>query len=132
MDREDAVRAAFAAVTSGDVDAMVALCTEDVEFGRPVSGAGDDDIFRGHDGVRRWMERVKDDWDELHVDLLDLRPAGRHMLVHARFRAQGRESGAEAPQIFWMASFFRGDRFCRWSYHATEAEAEAALSAQHR
>jgi ketosteroid isomerase-like protein len=91
---------AFAAINSGDLDAFLALTTEDVEFTSMVAEA-EGTTFHGHDGVRAWG------------------------VTH--FRMAGTLSGVPVAQTMWQAVRLRDGRASWWRSFRTEREAlEAA------
>jgi hypothetical protein len=51
--REKIARQFIDAFNRRDVEGLVVLCDPDVEF-RPTSLVADHEVYRGHDGLRRW------------------------------------------------------------------------------
>jgi ketosteroid isomerase-like protein len=116
--------AAFAAINAGDLDAFVALTTEDVEFTSLVAEA-EGTTFRGHDGVRAWWETVRGAFVEVHWEVLDVHGAGDKGVTH--FRMAGTLSGVPVEQAMWQAVRLRDGRASWWCSFRTEREAlEAA------
>jgi ketosteroid isomerase-like protein len=62
----ETIRLAFAAFERRDADGLLALCAPDVVF-EPVTArlAGGGEAYRGHDGLRRYLEDVGRVWQEL-------------------------------------------------------------------
>ena len=60
------VRGAFAAFETRDADALVALCSPEVVF-EPVTAriAAGGEPYRGHEGMRRYLDDVARVWQEL-------------------------------------------------------------------
>ncbi len=75
MSREDPAdlrslyEAAFRAINAGDLDAFLALVSEDVEFTSMVAEA-EGTTFRGHSGMRTWWETIRGAFDDVHWELL--------------------------------------------------------------
>ena len=67
MSREnvEVMEAVYAAITSDDLDAFLALAHPKIEF-RSLIAEAEGGSFRGHDGVREWWETV--------IRSLNLRP----------------------------------------------------------
>ena len=65
-DNVEIVRRAFAAFEARDAGALVALCAPDVVF-EPVTAriAAGGEPYRGHEGMRRYLEDVARVWQEL-------------------------------------------------------------------
>lgn len=103
MDNVELVKKSFKAISAWDIDALLRLYDPDVELlpltGTRVESGG----YRGHDGVRVYMEEAQDLWDVLeplgrsHEDL------GDRVLVAGHCRVRGRSSGAESdPETSWV------------------------------
>ena len=78
------------AITSGDVEAAVAVCHPQIEFDSVLGISGR--LYTGHGGIRRYLEDVASAWDEwrVEVDRITEGPDGRVLIVmtmHARGRA---------------------------------------------
>lgn len=88
----EVIKEAWRATNRGDVDALLATLTEDVDF-RPPSHMMDGTVFRGHAGVRAWMERIEETWSELEGRPDVVASVGEQVVVAIDARAVGRESG---------------------------------------
>jgi ketosteroid isomerase-like protein len=116
--------AAFAAINSGDLDAFLALTTEDVEFTSMVAEA-EGTTFRGHDGVRAWWETVRGAFADVRWEILEVRGEGEWGVTH--FHMAGTLSGVPVAQTMWQAVRLRDGRASWWRSFRTEREAlEAA------
>jgi ketosteroid isomerase-like protein len=67
--------------------------------------------YRGHDGVREWMEEMRRDWTIFEVRperYLDV--AGDRVLAIGSWRAQGRGGGVplDFPQASWLTQWRKG------------------------
>jgi ketosteroid isomerase-like protein len=62
----DVVRLAFAAFEHRDVETLLSICSADVVF-EPVTAqiAAAGEAYRGHEGMRRYLEDVASIWQEL-------------------------------------------------------------------
>ena len=69
---------------------------------------GEAAVYRGHDGVRRFVREVEEAVDA-RLEYLEARDAGERIVVIGRIRARGKTSGAatESP-IAWLAEFENG------------------------
>jgi ketosteroid isomerase-like protein len=111
--------AAFGAINSGDLDAFVALSTEDVEFTSLVAES-EGATFRGHDGVRVWWETIRGAFAEVHWELLEIRGSGDHAIT--RFRMAGTLGTVPVEQTMWQAVTMRAGKLSWWASFRTEAE----------
>ena len=96
----DVVRAAFHRANAGDPDGLAALCHEAVEFHDvpEIPGSG---IYRGRDGIRDWLQTVREVSDDLQLQIWDLAERQDAVLVETSAEMSGRASGAEVDWRFW-------------------------------
>jgi ketosteroid isomerase-like protein len=57
LDKEALVRGALAAFARRDFDALLELCTDDVELRSAIIGGADGSAYRGHAEMRSWRTR---------------------------------------------------------------------------
>jgi ketosteroid isomerase-like protein len=116
--------AAYAALNGTDVEAFVALAAEDVEFTSLVAEA-EGTTFRGPDGVRAWWAAVRDSFETVTWELLDVRGSGDRAVTHIRIA--GVMSGVAVEQTMWQAARVRDGRLSWWGTFRTEDEALEAV-----
>jgi ketosteroid isomerase-like protein len=93
MTYEDTIRAAYEAWSRRDLDAILELVHPAAEV-RPVLGANfETDVYRGHDGIRRWMEELHGEWETFEVRVTALVQRGDRVLCPFQIHARGRASG---------------------------------------
>lgn len=78
----------------GDFEAWIELFDSECEF-RPLRAQLERQPYRGHDGLRQFEQDLAQDWEQVRFALTDVREAGGHVVVLARFHGRGRASGAE-------------------------------------
>jgi ketosteroid isomerase-like protein len=63
--------------------------------------------YHGHDGLRRWMAEIDDQFEEWHSFIDELRDAAKErLLVLGTIHLQGRASGVEFDQpMAWLLTF---------------------------
>lgn len=118
------VEAGYGAINSGDLDALVALATEDVEFTSLVAEL-EGTTFHGHEGVHAWWETVRGEFEEVRWELLDVREAGDRGVTH--FRMAGILNGVPVEQTMWTAVKLRDGKVRWWATFRTEREALEAV-----
>ena len=97
------VKRSFEALSSWDVDGLLGLYDPDVQFlpltGTRVGTGG----YRGHDGVRAYLEEARELWDVLEPHGHEYVDLGDRVLVAGSCRFRGRSSGAESdPACAWV------------------------------
>jgi uncharacterized protein len=125
----DAFIQAVEAYNRRDIDAFLKAFDPDVEW-RPLTQAmfgTEETVYRGHDGVRKFMREVDEAFSEVQIDLLETRDLGERIVVIGHLRARGKASSAETESpIGWVVEFKDG-RVTRMSdYLDPKAAFEAA------
>ena len=88
--------ASYQPLNSGDLDAYLAVCADDVEF-TSLLAESEATTFHGHEGVRAWWNTVLGKFDEVHWELL-----GAARLWRPRVWRNFRDAG---PQLgFYVAN----------------------------
>jgi ketosteroid isomerase-like protein len=95
---QEAVRGFAAAITSGDLDAALAVCHPEIEFLSVL--AVDGRAYVGHEGIRQYFNDIVSAWNEWAVEVhwVDLAPDGR-VVIEMTMHARGRESGAPLQEF---------------------------------
>lgn len=116
--------AAYGALNRRDLDAFLALVTDDVEFTSLIAEA-EGTSYHGHDGVRAWWQTVPASFEEVQWDLLDMEAADDRGLMHLTI--VGTIGGVPVEQTMWQASRIRDGKVCWWGLFRTEREAREAV-----
>src|SRR5205823_11849080 len=90
----------------GDLDALLTLADRDIVF--KTSGAFPDlePEYRGHDGIRRYWETVRNPFEHLRMEVARVFERGEDILILFRFHARGRE-GLEFDERFGQVGRMR-------------------------
>ena len=122
----EVVRALLEAFNRGDVDAMLDLATDDVDV-RPPSHLLDGIVFRGHAGIRAWMERTAETWREVEVSSAQLlATSGEHVVMAQDVRSTGHDSGVPVSHRYIYVYTLRGGKIAASIAYPGESEALAA------
>jgi ketosteroid isomerase-like protein len=102
-DNADIVRKSFEAISAWDIEGLLSLYHEDVEFlpltGTRVESGG----YRGHDGVRAYLSEARELWEVLEPEGEMYEEFGDRVVVAGHCRVRGRSSGAESnPVCAWV------------------------------
>jgi ketosteroid isomerase-like protein len=125
-DHEGLVLASIEAYNQGDIEAVVALVTEDMDL-RPPSHLVDGVVFRGHAGVRSWAARAAEMWSSASSTAHVVEAAGNRLVVAMDYELVGRDSGVPVSQRTYTLYRFRDGRIAAAIAYPSEAEALAAL-----
>ena len=91
----DLVRRAMEAFPRGVVEEMLSFLDPELEWHSAIVGGAEGNVYRGHDGFRRWYADSFESFDELRNEWIEFRDLGDRVLALGRVQARGRESGVE-------------------------------------
>lgn len=93
----------FTAFNQRDIDAIVALCSTDMEF-VAVTGeeVGREAPYKGVDGLREYLRDVERIWEELLITPSRVEQRGDRLLVVGRVYARSRELGIRDMPAAWI------------------------------
>jgi ketosteroid isomerase-like protein len=120
------------AYTRGDVPSFLEELDPDVEW-IPIMAALEGRVYRGREGVRRWLDDLARDWEYFQPVYEQYRDLGDGVLVLGRWRARGRVSGVELENqpATWLYEIKNGKVVrMRTFTDRTEALEAAGLSGQ--
>ena len=121
----DLVRNGFSAVNRRDVLALLELCHEDVEW-VPLRPSRAGTVFRGHSGVARAIEELRDEFEELTHEPRELTVLDDMVVVHGRLVAKERATGVRIDRAAGWLCTLRDDRLVRMQAFPDGESAQAA------
>ena len=93
MTHEDTIHPAYEAWSRRDVEALLERVHPDAEA-RPILGANvGTDVYRGHDGLRRWFKDLHQEWETFQTRVTQIEERGDRALCTIEVHARGRASG---------------------------------------
>jgi ketosteroid isomerase-like protein len=120
------VRRGFTAYNRGDTALFLELLDPDVVW-IPFGAALEGRAYRGHDGVRQWLEGLLTDWEFFEAYPEDFRDLGDHVLVFGHWRARGRASGVELERAGTWLFDVKGGKTVRLRTYTDRVEALEAV-----
>ncbi len=129
MSRENVelVRRALEAFPRGDMDEMLSYLDPEVEFHSAIVGGAEGNVYRGHDGFRRWFSDSFESFEELRNEWREFRDLGDRVLALGHLRARGRESGVEVDSpMGWVFTIRHGRAVKAEGFLSRDAALEAA------
>jgi uncharacterized protein len=123
----EVVRWGYEAWNRRDFDRLLELADPEIEWSfAGVRPPGADAVYHGHEGVRRFWDTFIEPWEQITVEIEELRDSGDIVAAIVRFRAVGRD-GLRVDAPFAHVFTFRGSRVVRFEAFADRKEAfEAA------
>ena len=120
MAREDIdrVRSGYDAFNRRDLDGILALLAEDIEYRMPLDPLGVHPVFRGHDGVRRFYEMIWDGFEEFRIEVESVRELPGDVLVLSG-HVVARPRGGRDDTTFRISHFWKlaGGRAVAVAFH---------------
>ena len=121
------VRKSFEAIAQDDIEALLRLYDEDVEFlpltGTQVESGG----YRGHDGVRDYFVEVADVWEQIRPYAEDVRAAGDRVVVLGGCAVRGKASDVETDTpMAWVVTVRNGKITSHRGFRTSDQALKAA------
>jgi ketosteroid isomerase-like protein len=119
------VQRALAALNSGDIEQLVAICDRNFELDMS-DRVFNPSTYRGHEGIRQFHAEVLEVWEQYAWEPEQVVENGDHVVALLRTSGKGRGSGLEVERQTAMIWTVRGDkalslRFYRDQHRALEA-----------
>ncbi len=84
------VRKSIDAIDSGDVEEVLSYVHPEGELHSAIIGGAEEDVYRGHDGFRRWYAESMESFEELRTELTEYRDLGDRIVAIGHIHARGR------------------------------------------
>jgi ketosteroid isomerase-like protein len=125
---QELVERLFDAFNRRDVEEIVLLCDEEMEFfAVTAEQVGRSDPYVGADGLRAYLNDVATVWEELLITPKEVEQHGQALLVRGRVYLRSRALGIRDMPAAWIWDL-RGEKFVRGRVFADQEEAIRAFS----
>jgi len=124
----DVVRRLFADYAEGGVEAVLDGADENIVIEIPPELSAEPDVYRGHDGVRRYFAGFEGMIDDVRYEALDLTEHGRFVIAHIRLSGRGMSSGLDVDLEAYVVHELADGRIVRIRPYAELADAQAAIA----
>ena len=100
----ETVRTAYEHLNRLDVEGLVRLCDEDflIDMSERVFNP---DTYRGHDGIRRFVDGVKDAWETYQWSVTGTHVEGDVVVAMIHCEGKGREGVRVDWDVAWLWTF---------------------------
>src|ERR1700736_6093533 len=97
------------AVERRDLSRLIDLTDPEVEWRSVFAEVGEEGVYRGHPGMRRYVMDISDAWEVVRLDVDDQLEVGDIAVLVGRIHYRGKGSGVEAESpAGCMIRFHRG------------------------
>jgi ketosteroid isomerase-like protein len=125
----DLIREGVEAFNLRDLDRMLASLDPEIEL-VPLRAVIDGVTYRGHAGVRAYLQDMADDWEDSEIEIAGMRDLGDgRVLIDARMRAHTRGSGIEVGASGAWLCDVSGEKVSRIRFY-TDASSALEASAE--
>ena len=87
------IRRGFEAMSRGDLEELLSLIHPDFEVEIPPEVSAEPDVYRGHEGMRHYLESFEATMEEIRFEADRLWEAGDRVVVDVQVTARGKSSG---------------------------------------
>jgi uncharacterized protein len=120
-------RRAYAAFNRGDSEGMVADIAPDFEYVTTGAIPGVGGVYRGPEGLSRFLESFWGEFDEPGLEVRELIEAEDQVLAGLTFQGRGKQSGVATTWDIWHVWTVRGGKVVRGqAFTSREQALEAA------
>jgi uncharacterized protein len=117
------VRKSFAAMGRGDLDTLLDLYDQDIEF-EPLTGTRvETGGYRGHQGVREYFKEADEVWDQVRPVVGEITTTGNEVVVFGHCSIRGRASEIETDSPCSWVITVRDGKITRHRVYQTNGEA---------
>ena len=121
----ETLRWGYDAFRTEGVDAVLRFLDPEVEI-TPIREAPGSQTYRGHAGLRQYVDSLRDAFGEFGWDAEEMLDLGSDVLVETRFHGQGRVSGIPVEATVYFLWSFRDGKVVRVNGYI---DRDAALAA---
>jgi uncharacterized protein len=123
------VKSGYAAFGRGDIQGLIALLSDDIEWHMPGEGLPLSGTYRGHQGVAEFFQKLSQDSDILAFEPRQFVAQGDQVLVIGWERAKPKSTNRVAEVDWVMAFTVRGGKIAKFrEYSDTLAWSNAYAS----
>ena len=123
------VERALAALNTGNIEELVALCDRDFELDMS-DRVFNTSTYRGHDGIRQFHTEVLEVWDHYTWEPEQVGCHGDLVVALLRSSGEGRGSGLEVERQTAMIWTVRGDKATSLRFYRDQDRALAAAASR--
>jgi ketosteroid isomerase-like protein len=123
----EVVRQLFERYATTGVESGLEVIHEDVVIEIPADLSAEPDVYRGHDGVRRYFAGFEGMMEDVRFDLIDVTPVGDRVIASAWFGGRGASSGVDVGLDAFIVFAFADGKVVRMDPYPDMDSARAAV-----
>jgi ketosteroid isomerase-like protein len=108
----EAFKRGLEAGNRGDVETLLQVLDPAVTWHSALHAllGGEATEYRGHDGIREMLRDLYDAFDDIHVEITEIRDPGDRLVAIGRTRARGKASGADVNTPIGFVTEFKNGK----------------------
>ncbi len=125
----EAFKRGLEAGNRGDVETLLEVLDPEVAWHSALHAllGGEATVYRGHEGVREMLRDLYEAFDEIQIEISEIRDLGDRLVAIGRTRARGKGSGADVESpIGFVTEFKNGNAISIRGYLDPKEALEAA------
>lgn len=119
----EVVRRAIDAVNRRQIEEALGFIDPEAELRSAIVGGTEGNVYRGHDGFRRWFADSFESFEELRTELTEFRELDDRVIAFGHIHARGRGSGLELDSPTGWVFTMRNGRVVKAEGFLSRAEA---------
>ena len=123
----EVVRELYERINGDDPESIYELLSTDFRAEVPPSLSAEPDVYRGHAGVRRYMDAFQGHIDDVRFEVLGIHLEGEEVIVDMLIKGRGATSGIPVEQRSAVAHWVAGGKVTRMDVHPDLEVARASL-----
>jgi ketosteroid isomerase-like protein len=112
LENVEAFKRGLEAGNRDDVETLLEELDPEVEWHSALHAlmGGEQTVFRGHDGVREMFRDLNEAFDEIHIEISEIRDLGDRLVASGRTHARGEASGADVESPIALVTEFNNGK----------------------
>ena len=110
-----------------DVEEMLSYIDPEGELHSAIVGGAEANVYRGHEGFRRWVADSFESFEEVRNEWSEFRDLDTRVLAFGHVKARGRGSGMELDSPMGWVFTARGGKIVKAEGYLSRAEALEAV-----
>jgi ketosteroid isomerase-like protein len=123
----DVVRRLFERFAEGGIEPALEGIHEDVLIEIPADMSAEPDVYRGHDGARRYFAGFDGMIENVRYEAIEVKPCGDQVIAHTKLSGRGASSGLDVEIEAFVLHDFADGKVVRMRPYADLESAEAQL-----
>ena len=123
----EVVRELYGRINGDDPGSIYELLSTDFKAEVPPSLSAEPDVYRGHAGVRRYMDAFQGHIDDVRFEVLGIYLEGEEVIADMLIKGRGASSGIPVEQRSAVVHWVAGGKVTRMDVHPDVEVAQASL-----